>query len=391
MINWDHNVKSNFEGSLSVEVNTCSLSLHPPTRASKNNLVAQVATNSNSSPLKELWKQLLLLNQYLNIIEDYTENKNSQYTVTPLEFPCNFISPYKEDHDTILKNINLLLNGDYSFRYPNGTEGQKINFLNEENLENDVNIQQSVQSLPFRCNLDFTDFLWDLLILNSNYLEMTKCIYTVLEETIVNACLPQVNYTNSTRFAKIIINPHQQTIISHLLLGSLPLEYIIDMGFEKLCKDYLYILRNARFGEVHDIQQQLKNISCNEFSVDSYRKRLICLAQIHVCLEFMLLLQNNLECPSDDLRTLFSCTFRQYVGEKSPIKSYHDLHQCRIYTLSAPLPVPVVNNLYTKIPCVRRISLSSESKLSKLTTIRYYSQLPIFPTSIYPLGKSFIY
>ncbi|CAK9820944.1 Protein zwilch homolog [Anthophora plagiata] len=388
MINWNDNIKNNFEGSLSVEVNTCSLSLYPPTRASKNNLVAQVVTNSRSSPLKGLWEQLLLLNQYLNIIEEYIKNIDSHYTSKPLEFPCDFTGPYKEDHDVVLKNINLLLNGDYSFRNPNSIEEQKVNFLNEENLENDVKIQQYIQGLPFRYNLDFTDFLWDLLILNSNYLEMTKCIYVVLEEIIVNACLPQVNFTNSTRFAKIITNPHQQTIISHLLSGSLPLEYIIDMGFEKLCKDYVYILRNARFGELHDIQQRLKNISSSEFSVDSYRKRLICLAQIHVCLEFMLLLEDNLECSSDDLRTLFSCAFRQYVGEKSPIKSYHDLHQSVIYTLSAPLPVSAVNNLNKEFPSVRRISLSTESKLSKLTTVRYYSQLPIFPTSIYPLDDS---
>lgn len=40
-----------------------------------------------------------------------------------------------------------------------------------------------------------------------------------------------------------------------------------------------------------------------------------------------------------------------------------------------------------RMPSIRRISLSSQSKLTKLTTIKYYSESPIFPTNIYELGK----
>ncbi|KAK9307901.1 hypothetical protein QLX08_001957 [Tetragonisca angustula] len=380
--------KNNFEGSLSVEVDTCSLS-SIPTRTSKNILIAQIATNSNNSPLKELWKQLLLLNQYLNIVENYTKNEDSHYNSVPLKFPHDFINPYEEEFVTILSNLNLLLNGDHSFRNTSDTKKRKTNFSNEENTQNDVKIRQCIESLSFRYNLDFTDFLWELLIKNSNYFEMIKCIHTVLEEIIINDCLPQVNFTNSTKFAKIITNPHQQKIISHLLSGSLPLEYVIDMGFEKLCKDYISILANIKFGELHDVQQKLKIASYNEFTINTYRKRLLYLVQIHICLEFILVIQNNLECSNDDLRTLFCCAFKQYVGEKSPIQSCCDLHQNKIYTLTLPLPISAINHL-NEIPSVRRISLSSQSKLTKLTTIKYYSQLPIFPTNIYPLDDTSI-
>ncbi|XP_043529709.1 protein zwilch homolog isoform X1 [Frieseomelitta varia] len=382
----DKNI-SNFEGSLSVEVDTCSLS-STPTRTSKNIIIAQIATNSNNSPLKELWKQLLLLNQYLNIVENYTKNEDS-YNSVPLKFPHDFINPYEEEFVTILNNLNLLLSGDHSFRNTSDTKKHKTNFSNEENTENDMKIHQCIESLSFRYNLDFTDFLWELLIKNSNYFEMTKCIHTVLEEIIINDCLPQVNFTNSTKFAKIITNPHQQKIISHLLSGSLPLEYVIDMGFEKLCKDYISILANIKFGELHDVQQKLKNASYNEFTVNTYRKKLLYLVQIHVCLEFILLIQNNLGCSNDDLRTLFCCAFKQYVSEKSPIQNCCDLHKNKIYTLTLPLPISAINHL-NEIPSVRRISLSSQSKLTKLTTIKYYSQLSIFPTNIYPLDDASI-
>lgn len=83
--------------------------------------------------------------------------------------------------------------------------------LNDENFENDIKIEQYIKNLPFRYNLDFTDFLWELLIRkcilrnactlyiylsickislilaeNSNYFEMTECIHTVLKEILIN-------------------------------------------------------------------------------------------------------------------------------------------------------------------------------------------------------------
>ncbi|XP_076238865.1 uncharacterized protein LOC143182022 [Calliopsis andreniformis] len=388
MINWDENAKSNFEGSLSIEVDTCSLSVYAPTRTSKNNLVAQIVTGSVISPLKELWKQLLLLNQYLNIVEEHKKNNSTHHIPVCLQFPDDFTNPYKEEHDTIINNLNLLLNGDCSFRNIGNTEINKMNFINEESIEDNINIEQYIQNLPFRYNLDFTDFLWELIIKNSSYFEMTKCIHTVLEEIIVNECLVQVNFSNSTRFAKVISNPHQQKTITHLLSDSLPLEYVIDMGFEKLYRDYTYILMNAKFSELHDIQQKLGNVSSDKFSVDSYRKKLLCMAQIHVCLEFMLLLQNNLECSADDLRSLLLYASKQYICEKSPIQNCHDLHQNIIYNLIARLPPSAINNFNKEIPNMRRISLSSQTKLSKLTTTKYYSLSPIFPTSTHPLDDT---
>lgn len=62
----------------------------------------QVLTNSNNSPLKELWKQLLLLNQYLTILEDYTKNISSHYNSIPLKFPQNFVNLYNEVYKDII-------------------------------------------------------------------------------------------------------------------------------------------------------------------------------------------------------------------------------------------------------------------------------------------------
>lgn len=70
---------------------------------------------------------------------------------------------------------------------------------------------------------------------------------------------------------KCISNLHHQETISHLLVGSIPLELVVDMGFEKLIRDYLYILRGAQFIDLHDIRQKLNNISSGIFNTESYR------------------------------------------------------------------------------------------------------------------------
>jgi len=64
---------------------------------------------------------------------------------------------------------------------------------------------------------------------------------------------------------------HHQETISHLLVGSVPLEFVVDIGFEKLIRDYLYILRGARFIDLHDIRQKLNNISSGIFNTESYK------------------------------------------------------------------------------------------------------------------------
>lgn len=63
---------------------------------------------------------------------------------------------------------------------------------------------------------------------------------------------------------------HQGTI-SHLLVGSVPLELVVDIGFEKLTRDYLYILRGARLVDLYDIRQKLVDISSGIFNTETYR------------------------------------------------------------------------------------------------------------------------
>ncbi|KAL6260112.1 hypothetical protein P5V15_007651 [Pogonomyrmex californicus] len=229
--------------------------------------------------------------------------------------------------------------------------------------------------------MDFTDFLWEILIKSSEYPQMTNYIETVLKEILEHKFTPQINDTNSTRFVKHLYNLHHQETISHLLMGSIPLELIVDMGFKKLARDYLHILRGAQLINLCDIRQKLNNVSLGIFNTENYRKKMVTLAQIHICLECMLLIEGHLECSTENLQSLFAYAYKKFVSE-SPLQHYNELNN-RIFTLTVLLPNMLANNMNKIDPSVWRASISSYSAASKLTTTTYYSKLPIFPINLF--------
>ncbi|KAG5317588.1 ZWILC protein, partial [Pseudoatta argentina] len=370
-IDWEKTAKSDFEGSINIEMHSSSLDSRP----SKITLIAQINAEWKDSLLKELRDQLFLLSQYLSIIDECKKNIGLQNSII-------FTTTYSEEHDIVNEKLNLLLNGDSNFRKSDNSNVKENNHINKESFEFDAKLREHVQNIFLRHDVDFTDLLWEILIKASTYPQMINYIEIVLKEIIEHKFTPQINDTNLTRFVKCISNLHHQETISHLLVGNVPLELVVDMGFEKLIRDYLYILRGARFIDLHDIRQKLNNISSGIFNTESYRNKLIMLAQIHICLECMLLIEAHLECPIENLQSLFAYAYKEFVSEQSPLQHYPDLCS-RIFTFTVPLPNALANELNKMNPSVWRASISSHSAASMLTTTTYYNKLPIFPTNIY--------
>ncbi|XP_012529690.1 protein zwilch homolog isoform X2 [Monomorium pharaonis] len=373
MIDWDKTAKCDFEGSINVEMHSDSLD----SRLSKSILIAQINAGWKDSPLKELKDQLLLLIQYLSAIDECKKNIG-------LQNPIKFTS-YSEENDVVIEKLNLLLSGDFSFLKFDNSDIKKSNHSNKENAEFDAKLRERVQHVSLRHDTDFTDLLWEILSKAAAYPQMINYLETILKEILEHKCTPQINDTNSTRFAKCISTLHHQETISHLLTGSVPLELVVDMGFEKLTRDYLYILRGARLVDLHDIRQKLNDISSRIFNTENYRSKLITLAQIHICLECMLFIETHLECPIESLQSLFAYAYKEFVSTQSPLQHHTELCN-QIFTFTASLPNKLANELNKINPSVVRASVTSHSAASKLTTTTYYNKMPIFPTNIYSIS-----
>ncbi|XP_011157932.2 protein zwilch homolog isoform X2 [Solenopsis invicta] len=369
-IDWDKTAKSDFEGCINVEMHSDSLD----SRMSKNTLLAQINAGWKDSLLKELRSQLFLLIQYLSAIDECKKNIG-------LQNPIIFTTPHSKEKDIIDEKLNLLLNGDFSLQ-KSESYVKKNNHISKENAEFDAKLQERVQDVSLRHDIDFTDLLWEIISKASTYPQMVNCLETVLKEILEHKFTPQINDTNSTKFAKCISNLHHQETTSHLLVGSVPLELVVDMGFEKLTRDYLYILRGARLIDLHDFRQKLI-MSSRIFDAENYRNKLITLAQIHISLECMLLVEAHLECPIESLHSLFAYAYKEFVSTQSPLQHHNELCN-RIFTLTAPLPHTLANELNKMNPSVLKASVLSHSAASELTTTTYYySKIPIFPTNIY--------
>ena len=80
-----------------------------------------------------------------------------------------------------------------------------------------------------------------------------------------------MNVTNSTRLAKWISDIKQQKAKAPMLAGSLPLEILVDIGIEKLNRDYTYLLLSANLIDRDELLQKLRTDFSEELDLEKYR------------------------------------------------------------------------------------------------------------------------
>ncbi|KAK0156965.1 hypothetical protein PV328_012069 [Microctonus aethiopoides] len=310
--------KLDFEGYLKIEVISNELCFTPSPRGSSSYLLVEIVSGSPNSPLADLWRQILLLNKYLSILEEYRKkDSSSRYSIMPLKFPSDFLAPYSEDESVITSKINCLLNGD---------DSAEINEEISQNPVGDMNIYEIkltdfIKELPKRENLDFTDRLWRIVRGARNYNKMTDCIYTVFESLTKNNYKPQLNDMDKTRFARMVSELENENGKVSSLAGSSSLELIIDMGLENISRDYMYLLSNMNVMEAYGLRKIFNCMLTGEFDIHNYRNKLLNLAQIHISLELLQLIQTHFNCRCDITYSILECALKKYFGSSFKYKS----------------------------------------------------------------------
>lgn len=136
--------------------------------------------------MKEQRCQLLLLTQYLSIIDDYQKNIGLQHSIkftTPylevktdistiflntyiiiFHISFNYVyAPILQEHNIITEKLNLLMSGDVTFRKSNNN-AKEVDCRKKENIEVDAKLSERVQNVFSRHDMDFTDYLWEIFI-----------------------------------------------------------------------------------------------------------------------------------------------------------------------------------------------------------------------------------
>lgn len=76
---------------------------------------------------------------------------------------------------------------------------------------------------------------------------------------------------DETRFAMMVSELYGENKKFSIHAGTLSLELVIDMGIEKLSRDYFYLISNMSLLEMSELQKFITNVSNEEFKLDNYR------------------------------------------------------------------------------------------------------------------------
>uniref|UniRef100_A0A182QS05 Protein zwilch n=1 Tax=Anopheles farauti TaxID=69004 RepID=A0A182QS05_9DIPT len=282
------------------------------------------------------------------------------------------------------------------------------------NASSIVNMVHQVQQ---RNLTDVMERLYEALTLCSSYDDLKATIDYIFHlsthSNIVN--VP----TNGTRFAQLILAMIQDRLAIPSLNGSEPYELLLECGFSKLINDYRTIFSESGVYELEFeklFQSQVmntrksryatgsspkteatkhssllfqpaisdesrvreKSILVSNFDEDEVKFRLNRLAQVHLLLEHLLLLESVLNIPS-----IYGRVCELYLSRKP--YSYGEIYNRETDLLEFDVDefmlLRKVDNLP---PCGRRVSLTSTNLLQKLETVFYQNAQPILPERFYP-------
>lgn len=371
---------------------TCEVVLYQSCEIGKNHCLCE-----------DLWSQIELLNM---IKSDIVSAKNNSFDSDPCyKFG---ISESGLSFESLQENVNKILS--------------EMVIIEEDEANIDSGLESVIRRAKNRPITEITDQLWDLLKFTSSYSDLKKIITFIFQlsirSNIVN--IP----TNNNRLAELIRELCQQRLAIPNLTGTEPLELLLEIGIEKLMKDYEFIFCAGKICKLSDMKSNdKKEAAASEASLnvrkslapsmdvkenEKIRKTLLhCagnglestlienlgirnsrfleheadlniskLAQIHLIVEHLLLIQNNLNLEND-----YPAITKKLL--ENPIVPFEDLKEKKLDHLEIPISdrkaIHLVENL---IPKVQKITMKSENKFKMIENIFYFNLEPIIPSLV---------
>ncbi|GLV45245.1 zwilch [Carabus blaptoides fortunei] len=405
---------STVKGNVNLEVswNLCCAKI--PLDNAKCTMIVQTVIGQHTSSLYCFWKELILLELYIKALSEY----NSETLHTNDWLPSSSVS--SDDAKLIDSVIDVIANSCQP-RYENRGEG--------------VNLQQILGCVT-ECNCyDITDRLWTILTQCTTYGALASCLNVIFTEVANSETDIYVADTNLTSMAHMIRGVKAGKMAVPLLSGTQPIEMLIDIGLEKLKKDFAYIFTHGNivsFDELNElfinselypdsdvkepetkgrksVMPELKSrkslmpelksrksvmpeMSRRQMRATLYHKkpvinfeniekRMKLLGQLYTTLEILILVPNNW------LSFAANTVFEYFVGAESPLDSFVTLAQNKFYEVMIDLPI---NEIYKTIegynPNMWRFSLTTTRPLYALQSVFHLSQRSIFPPCIYKIN-----
>ncbi|PNF41420.1 hypothetical protein B7P43_G14116 [Cryptotermes secundus] len=238
-----------------------------------------------------------------------------------------------------------------------------------------MHLNLSVQEAVSNKLAPYLDFVHHLFLLLANCRDsenLSKCFLLVFQEI-------------QSGDAKIFVHPRNPTKVAHILRelmrdsSSLPalsgigsLELLLEIGLEKLTKDYTHIFLSSKLTTL----EQLKLPSCDVNDLNDVRKKLDTLGRLQVVLDILLLAESQIKFSVGSLQSLAAFSLNNI---ETQVGSFSQLLELGHIRFQAPVDTREIKSLLPRKYSSSCMQFTSERENYKICTILHCSALPAFP------------
>ncbi|XP_061677581.1 protein zwilch homolog [Syngnathoides biaculeatus] len=313
--------------------------LETPPLSSTATLNIRVASGDMRSPMFEMFKEL----QFLQVLADGLRTSEMEW-LDPLESKST-VDLTKEYLEELQSPMRL--------------QQEQASKPAERNPESDPPLYKSFLE---RGDLDFVEQLWVLMRKSVTcYQDIGDSLKLVMEALTYGYIKPWIHRDNSSSLSKLILQSYHQKIEHVSLTGVTPVQMLLEMGLDKMRKDYF----NYLIGE----ELTTPNNLCYYLSTEvDLQEQFIRLKKLHHLLEIVVTCSTFLGLPYDKLFLLTNLCLQHY--KTSP---YNENHEFKLQIQPA-----LISHFYQKeYPAVWEVEVSSGQGPHKVMTSLKVSDRPL--------------
>lgn len=292
---------SAYQGSLMLEASWSPVTtlLESPPSEAKCTLNIQVAAGDMRSAAYSMFRELTILQGFAAGFQGSVNWVVETSQVGLKDRVNSFISELKEGNTVKAKGVTYSESGE----------------------DGDSHVKHLV--LEERTHLDFTEKLWNLLIDSTCYDEMVQCLQAVLSALHKGDIQPMVHQRNQTKLAKLIRDSYYGQMTMPVLSGVLPLELLVEIGIEKLKRDYSFTFMSKDLIAASHLDYYLK-------SDINITEQILRLEKMHNVLEMLVMMITFLDLPQVELS----------IAARHGLKHYetHSIDPNHIFAIPASAP-----------------------------------------------------
>lgn len=313
-----------------------------PPLSSTATLNIKVASGEMRSPMFEMYREL----EFLQTLADGLRTGETEW-MEPLEntSAVNLTKAYIEELQNTAKTLQ--------------DQATKTAEPTKLKSETDTPIFNSFLE---RGDLDFVEQLWVRMRKSvTSYQDIGECLKLAIEALRYGDIKPWIHRDSSSSLSKLILQSYHQQIDHVSLTGVTPVNMLLEMGLDKMRKDYI----NYLIGEELTTLNHLCYYLSTEVDV---QEQVVRLRKLHHLLEIILTCRTFLALPYDKLFLLTQSCLQHY--KTSP---YDEEHEFKLQIKPA-----LISNFYQKEhPVLWGVEVSSGNGPREVRTALQLSDRPL--------------